>query len=139
MKKFWIIATTLVMVIALCAGLTACSESTVDQLTNELGALVEGGNFKEGSVLNLNEIKLTDDEATDIVEKLENSGIAINDTTKGFIYDITVTKNNAEVQPEGKVKVTVPAPEDSKEDRYAYSRTEDFICLGAYCGLDGIF
>ena len=108
MKKLWLITLTIVMSVMLCFGLASCGDKTVDQLQNELGALLEGGNFEEGSVLNLNDI--TAEKATEIIGKLEENGIAIDDATKTYIYDIFVSKDNAEVQPDGKVKVTVPMP-----------------------------
>ena len=112
MKKFWLITLTLIMALALCFGLTACGGKTVEQLQNELGALLEGGNFEEGSVLNLNDV--TEEKVTEVLGKLEENGIAIDDATKTYIYDIFVSKDNTEAQPDGKVKVTVPMPADEK-------------------------
>jgi hypothetical protein len=114
------------MAVALCAGLTACGgNKTVDQLTNELGALLEGGNFKEGSVLNLNKIEMTEEKATEILGKLEDNGITIDDESKAYIYDIFVTKDDAEVQPDGTVKVTIPAPADEKAEGYNVYHIKD--------------
>ena len=79
MKKLWLITLTLIMALTLCFGLTACGDKTVEQLQNELGALLEGGNFEEGSVLNVNDI--TAEKATEIIGKLEENGIAIDDAT----------------------------------------------------------
>lgn len=123
MKKLWLITLTLIMALTLCFGLTACGDKTVEQLQNELGALLEGGNFEEGSVLNLNDI--TAEKATEIIGKLEENGIAIDDATKTYIYDIFVSKNNAEVQPDGKVKVTVPMPADEKATGYNVYHMKD--------------
>lgn len=123
MKKLWLITLSLVMAVMLCFGLTACGGKTVEQLQNELGALLEGGNFKEGSVLNLNDI--TAEKATEIIGKLEENGIAIDDETKTYIYDIFVSKDNAEVQPDGKVKVTVPMPADEKATGYNVYHMKD--------------
>jgi len=111
------------MALTLCFGLTACGDKTVEQLQNELGALLEGGNFKEGSVLNVNDI--TAERATEILGKLEDNGITIDDETKAYIYDIFVTKDNSEVQPDGKVKVTVPMPADEKAEGYNVYHMKD--------------
>ena len=123
MKKFWLLTLTLLMALTLCFGLTACGDKTVEQLQNELGALLEGGNFEEGSVLNVNDI--TAEKATEIIGKLEENGIAIDDATKTYIYDIFVSKDNAEVQPDGKVKVTVPMPADEKAEGYNVYHMKD--------------
>ncbi len=72
MKKLWLITLTLIMALTLCFGLTACGDKTVEQLQNELGALLEGGNFEEGSILNLNEIDITAEKAAEIFEKLDS-------------------------------------------------------------------
>ena len=125
MKKFWLITLSLVMAVMLCFGLASCGNVTVEQLQNELGALLEGGNFEEGSILNLNEIEITAEKAAEIFEKLEENGISINDETKTYIYDIFVSKNNAEVQPDGKVKVTVPMPADEKATGYNVYHMKD--------------
>lgn len=125
MKKLWLITLSLVMAVMLCFGLVSCGNKTIDQLTNEIGALLEGGNFKEGSILNFDEIEITAEKATEILEKLEENGISINDETKAYIYDIFVTKDNVEVQPDGTVKVTVPAPEDEDADGYNVYHIKD--------------
>ena len=123
MKKLWLITLTLGMALVLCFGLTACGDKTVEQLSNEAGATLEGGNFKEGSVLNLNDV--TAENATEIIGKLEKNGIAIDDATKTYIYDIFVSKDNAEVQPDGKVKVTIPMPADEKAEGYNVYHMKD--------------
>ena len=125
MKKLCLITLTLIMALTLCFGLTACFDKTVEQLQNELGALLEGGNFKEGSVLNLDKIEITEEKATEILNKLEDNGIVIDDETKTYIYDIFVSKDNAEVQPDGKVKITIPAPEDEKAEGYNVYHIKD--------------
>jgi len=123
MKKLWLITLTLIMALTLCFGLTACGDKTVEQLQNELGAILDGGNFEEGSVLNLNDIIA--EKATEIIGKLEGNGIAIDDATKTYIYDIFVSKDNAEVQPDGKVKLTVPMPADEKAEGYNVYHMKD--------------
>lgn len=125
MKKLCLALVTSVMAVVLCLGLASCGNKTVEQLTNEFGAVLEGGNFKEGSVLNLDKIEITDEKATEILGKLEDNGITIDDESKAYIYDIFVTKDNAEVQPDGTVKVTIPAPEDEKAEGYNVYHIKD--------------
>lgn len=124
MKKLWLITLTLVMAVMLCFGLSACG--TLDQLENEFGATIEGGGFKKGSTLNLNEITVTEEKGTEILEQLAKGGISINDETKAYIYDIFVTdKKNVEVQPDGAVKVTIPAPADEQAEGYNVYHIKD--------------
>lgn len=125
MKKLWLITLSLIMAFMLCFGLTACSDTTVEQLFNEIGAIIEGGNFKEGSVFNLDKIDITEEKATEILNKLEDNGITIDDETKTHIYDIFVTNGNTEVQPNGSVKVTIPAPEDENAEGYNVYHVKD--------------
>ena len=126
MKKKTLLATLFAILIAILAmSLTACSfgGGTLEKLQNELGVLVEGGGVEEGSELNFEIV--TEAQADEIFGLLEDSGIALDDTTKAYIYDIFVTKENSEVQPDGNVKVTVPAPSDEKATGYKVYHVKD--------------
>ena len=124
MKKLWLITLALVMAVLLCLGLASCGK--MEQLSTEGGAILEGGGFKKGSTLNLNEISVTEEKANDILEQLAKSGNAIDDESKAYIYDIFVTnKKNEEVQPDGTVKVTIPAPADGKAEGYNVYHIKD--------------
>lgn len=94
MKKLCLMVLTLVMSLSLCFGLTACSCNTVTNLQNEIGASLEGGKFKEGSIFNVNEVKVSSEQTDDIFDTLENVGINIGDKTKAYIYDIFVSKGD---------------------------------------------
>ena len=121
MKKIWIITAAIVLVIAITLGLVfglrSCGKPAAS-LTNENGTVIEGGEFEKGSVLNVDKIENTAADADTVIAKIEASGVAIKDTENVYIYDISVTKNDVEVQPSGKVKVTVPAPNDEKATGY---------------------
>ena len=124
MKKIWVALLSFIMSIAFCFGLTACDPAqVVNELTNEIGAMIEGGGFLEGSELNFECV--TEEQAEEIIAQLESSGIALDDTTKAYIYDIFVTKGDEEVQPDGEVTVTVPAPEDENAVGYNVYHVKD--------------
>ena len=126
MKKFWLITLTLVMTALLCFGLASCGgKKTVDELKSESGALLEGGSFEEGSTFNVNEIDISEEKATEILNKLEDKGIKLNDKTKAYIYDMFVSKDNAKVQPNGTVKVTISAPKDEAAEGYNVYHIKD--------------
>lgn len=124
MKKIWVALLSFIMSIAFCFGLTACDPAqVVNELTNEIGAMIEGGGFLEGSELNFESV--TEEQAEEIIAQLESRGIALDDTTKAYIYDIFVTKGDKEVQPDGEVTVTVPAPEDENAVGYNVYHVKD--------------
>lgn len=121
MKKLCLIVLALIMSLTLCFGLTACSDKTVEQLKNESGALLEGGEFEKGSVLNFDTVDTTSEEAEDIFEKLDGISAYITDKSKAFIYDISVTKDGKEVQPDGTVKLTIPVPQGARKPTSPFS------------------
>ena len=90
------------MTLGLVFGLRSCGKPAAS-LTNENGAVIEGGEFEKGSVLNVEKIENTAADADTVIAKIEASGVAIKDTENVYIYDISVTKNDVEVQPSGKV------------------------------------
>lgn len=111
MKKKSLLATILLLLIAVFAiSLTACDDVaiTLDKLQSEYGVVIEGGGFEEGSTLISKEISVDTEEGAGVL-----TAIADNNYDKGgsiYIFDIYVTKDGANVQPSGKVKVSVPVP-----------------------------
>ena len=116
----------LIMMIVMLLGismLTACNDVTLDKLQNEYGIVIDGGGFEEGSKLNMEIV--TEEQADEVFALLENSGIALDDATKTYIYDIFVTKDGSKIQPDGNVKVSVPAPADEKATGYNVYHVKD--------------
>ena len=106
MKKKSLFATMLVLLIAVFAfSFTACDKK-VETLQNEYGAVVEGGGFEKGSVLITNEIKADSTEAKEVLSAIADKNY--NKDGSVYIFDIYVTKDGAKVQPNGKVKITIP-------------------------------
>lgn len=124
-KKCGFIALALIVSLTLCLSLTGYGSKTVEKLQNESGALLEGGSFEEGAVLNYDKIDTTSENADEVFEKLGDRGVTITDEARAYIYDISVTKDGKEVQPNGKVKVTVPMPQDGDETDYTVYHIKD--------------
>ena len=111
MKKKSLLVTILLLLIAVFAfSLTACNNEvgTLESLQNEYGIVVDGGSFEEGSTLVSNEIVATTEEAAEVLEAIADQNY--NKDGSVYIFDIYVTKDGKEVQPDGKVKVSIPVP-----------------------------
>jgi len=111
MKKKSLFVTTILLLIAIFAfSLTACDNevTTLKSLQNEYGIVVDGGSFEEGSTLVSNEIVATTEEAAEVLTAIADQNY--NKDGNVYIFDIYVTKDGKEVQPNGKVKVSIPMP-----------------------------
>lgn len=97
--------------VALCFAFAGCSKTSV-QLQNELGALLEGGGFEKGSSLVTDLIETAGEKGQEIISLLE--GQNYDKDGEVSIYDIFVAKDGKEVQPNEKVKITLPAPFESE-------------------------
>ena len=117
MKRKFDLILTLVLISVLAFSLTACNKGadTLESIKNEYGVVVEGGGFKEGSTLVTNEIKASAEEAAEILQAIADH--SYNKDGSVYIFDIYVTRDGKEVQPEGKVKVSVPVP-NVQVDKY---------------------
>ena len=111
MKKKSLLVTIILLLIAVFAfSLTACNNEvgTLESLQNEYGIVVDGGSFKEGSTLVSNEIVATTEEGAEVLTAIADKNY--NKDGSVYIFDIYVTKDGAKVQPNGKVKITIPNP-----------------------------
>ena len=111
MKKKSLFVTIILLLIAIFAfSLTACDKevTTLKSLQNEYGIVVDGGSFEEGSTLVSNEIVATAEEATEVLAAIADQNY--NKDGNVYIFDIYVTKDGKEVQPSGKIKVSIPVP-----------------------------
>ena len=113
-KKLHMISSVICIVmlcVALCFAFAGCSKTSV-QLQNELGALLEGGGFEKGSSLVTDLIETAGEKGQEIISLLE--GQNYDKDGEVSIYDIFVAKDGKEVQPNEKVKITLPAPFESE-------------------------
>ena len=125
MKKKSLLVTILLLLIAVFAfPLTACNNEvgTLETLKNEYGIVVDGGSFEEGSTLVSNEIVATTEEAAEVLAAIAEQNY--NKDGSVYIFDIYVTKDGKEVQPNGKVKVSIPVP-NVQVDNYLVFHVKD--------------
>ena len=94
--------------------LVGCGNKTVDQLENDYGIVVEGGSFEKGSLLVSNKVELNTTEAQSVLESLSSK--EYNKSGNIYIFDIYVSKDDKKVQPNGKVKVSIPLPNQTIEE-----------------------
>ena len=126
MKKKSLLVTILLLLIAVFAfSLTACNNEvgTLESLQNEFGIVVDGGSFEEGSTLVSNEIVATTEEAAEVLAAIADQNY--NKDGSVYIFDIYVTKDGKEVQPNGKVKVSIPVPNASVDNYIVFHIKSD--------------
>lgn len=107
-KYLFTILTAILTVIFCMLPLTACGggDKTLENIKNEYGATIEGGSFPAGALLVTTPIAETSDEGKAALDAIK--GQEYNVFKPIYIFDISVVKDNATVQPDGKVKVSIP-------------------------------
>lgn len=92
----------LCLALTLCLAMTACDD-TINELKNEFGVFIEG-EFEKGAQLIFE--RIDDDKKAEIIEKIVEQDYS--KYADVFVYDIAVVKDNAKLQPNGNVKVSIP-------------------------------
>lgn len=116
MKAYLRVRSMLIMVLLVlvtivsCLGFSACLYANSDKLTNENGFVVEGGRFEKGSILEASLIDGESKEYSQVLTAIE--GERYDKTKPVYVFEISVKKDGVKVQPNGKVKVTVPISEN---------------------------
>ncbi|MGN1052721.1 MAG: InlB B-repeat-containing protein, partial [Candidatus Scatosoma sp.] len=126
MKRICKIASVLVVVamyVSLCFAIASCSVETLKQLVSDYGITLEGGGFEKGSSLVTDIIETTGEKGKGIVALLEKQEYVKDGNMS--IFDIFVAKDGNEVQPNGKVKVTIPAPFESENGYVTFHIKDD--------------
>lgn len=113
---------TLIVIMLLCLIMVSCGKknTSVNTLIDESGITVYG-TFEKGSTL---EVKKQSAESQQGKEAI----MAINkpyDSAQIAIFDIAIARNGEKVQPEGKVKITLPIPFEAKHGYVTYHIKED--------------
>ncbi|MDD7506866.1 MAG: InlB B-repeat-containing protein [Clostridiales bacterium] len=104
-------------------ALAACNNEVQQKLVSDAGITVEGGGFEKGSALVTESIETTGEKGREIVTLLEEQNY--NKELQVNIYDIFVAKDGNEVQPDGKVKITIPAPFESENGYVTFHVKDD--------------
>ena len=110
-----------VMIVALCLcffascnGCNGCGGKT-GELKSSMGVTLTGGNFGKKAKLITEKVEMTKENAKNIIDKLpEEYKLLANE--KMTTIDISVESDGVKVQPDGKVKVSVPAPIEGVEE-----------------------
>ena len=101
-------------VFANCNGCNGCGGKT-GELKSSMGVTVTGGNFGKKAKLITEKVEMTEETAKSTIDKLpEEYKLLANE--KMTTIDISVESDGVKVQPDGKVKVSVPAPIEGVEE-----------------------
>lgn len=114
MKKKLFISLALVTVLVFSIALAACGK-TKNKL--ESGDVTAEGDFAEGVTLASNKVEESDSNYTAAISKIADKDY---DKEKVAVFDISLVKDNAKVQPNGKVKITMPAPFETENGYITY-------------------
>ena len=90
--------------------LTACGgdkDKKIDKIETESG-IIASGEFNKGDTLICNSISSQSDEGKAVIEKIKYKDY--DKKSDVYIYDIHIKNGDVKVQPNGKVKITMPAP-----------------------------
>ena len=110
MKKKSLIFFTLALALSLCLALVACGDKNggVNKLTAESGITLDGA-FENNSVLKAEHHAADSEQGKAAIAAIDKP----YDSAKIAVFDISVSKNGEKVQPDGKVKITMPKPFES--------------------------
>lgn len=112
-KKFCLSFVLAILLIIFCAGFfVGCANNPINKLTNEeTGIVVKGGKFEKGSELSVEEYAPTSQAGQEALTRI--ASYSYSTTHDPIIYDIKVTKDDATVQPNGAITITMNAPYES--------------------------
>lgn len=110
-KSLLSILITICTVALVFALATACGvETKLDSLKNGYGIVVEGGSFPEGATLIAVPVDETSEEGKAALEAIKDE--AYDKDGKVYVFELSVEADGVKVQPNGKVKVTIPVSDD---------------------------
>ena len=98
---------------ASCNGCNGCGKKS--ELKSSAGVTLTGGNFGKKAKLITEKVKMTEETAKSTIDKLPEEYKLLADE-KMVTIDISVESGGVKVQPDGKVKVSVPAPIEGVKD-----------------------
>ena len=110
-----------VMIVALCLcffascnGCNGCGGKT-GELKSSMGVTLTGGNFGKKAKLVTEKVEMTEETVKSTIDKLPEEFKLLADE-KMTTIDISVESGGVKVQPDGKVRVSVPAPIEGVEE-----------------------
>lgn len=99
---------------ASCNGRNGCGGKTVE-LKSSMGVTLTGGNFGKKAKLITEKVEMTEENVKSTIDKLPEEFKLLADE-KMTTIDISVESDGVKVQPDGKVRVSVPAPIEGVEE-----------------------
>ena len=119
MKKLLCVLSGILFALCLCifAGCSGCNscDAKTDELKSSMGVTLTGGNFGKKAKLITEKVEMTETTAKSTIDKLPAEFKLLADE-KMSVIDISVESDGVKVQPDGKVKVSVPAPIEGVEE-----------------------
>ena len=130
-KKLLCIISVILVALSLCV-LASC-DGKIDEFTSELGISLKGGNFEKGAKLITEKLNITDENVKKALEMLPEQFAALEESDV-VAFDISVLLKGLKVQPDGKVKVSVPAPIEGVKEYVVFhvkdnNETEQLDCV----------
>lgn len=111
---FVILCALSLCVFASCNGCNGCGGKT-NELKSSMGVTLTGGSFGKKAKLITEKVEMTEETAKSTIDKLPEEFRLLADE-KMVTIDISVESDGVKVQPDGKVKVSVPAPIEGVEE-----------------------
>ena len=99
---------------ASCNGCNGCGGKT-GELKSSMGVTLTGGNFGKKAKLITEKVEMTEETVKSTIDKLPEEFKLLADE-KMTTIDISVESDGVKVQPDGKVRVSVPAPIEGVEE-----------------------
>ena len=117
-KKLLCVISVLFVALSLCffASCDGCNGGgKTGELKSSMGVTLTGGNFGKKAKLITEKVEMTEENAKSMIDKLpEEFKLLANE--KMTTIDISVESDGVKVQPDGKVRVSVPAPIEGVEE-----------------------
>ena len=122
MKTKSLLFFALALALSLCLALVACGDkgNAATELGSDSGVSVVGV-FDNGSALSATHHATDSEQGKTAISAIEKP----YDSAKVAVFDISVSKNGEKVQPNGKVKVTLPKPFESELGYVTYHVKDD--------------
>ncbi len=117
-KKLLCVISVILVALSLCffASCDGCNGGgKTGELKSSMGVTLTGGNFGKNAKLITEKVEMTEETVKSTIDKLpEEYKLLANE--KMTTIDISVESDGVKVQPDGKVKVSVPAPIEGVEE-----------------------
>ena len=117
-KKLLCVISAILVALSLCffASCDGCNGGgKTGELKSSMGVTLTGGNFGEKAKLITEKVEMTEENVKSTIDKLPEEYKLLADE-KMTTIDISVESDGVKVQPDGKVKVSVPAPIEGVEE-----------------------